>query len=404
MGPFRFRSTSPLALAALLGALLALPAPARAQGNIQVGPFRLLPSLDVAGEYNDNILLSPRDEIDDFIWTISPGITVELPGRRSSLRVGYRADIKEYVENDELDTVDHTGQFEGRLTLGVGLELRLTDEFRRAQDFPGDPVPEINQLVELNQNTLSFGADYRLSERFSLGGEYRWFLLDYDSGPEFDQFDHSEHRFAGTLYYRFLPKTSVLGEYRYEMIRYEQDAVANDRDSDGHAILVGLKGDLTAKTSLQIKGGWQWRDYENDARDDFDGFIVEGEAIWKYAEPSQLRLFVGRAAVESLYEGNNYYTTTYGGAELRHYLTPVVILRARGMVGVNEYPDPTVDPSSGQLKDRSDNFYEVAVGVQYQIRRWLAVALDYQFLERTSNFDDFEYTQNRVWATVKLQY
>lgn len=402
MGPCRLRLS--LAGVALVGAVLGQASPASAQGNIQVGSFRILPSLDVSGEYNDNILLAPRDEIDDFIWTISPGITVELPGRRSSLRLGYRADIKEYVENSELSTVDHTGQLEGRLSLGIGLDLRLSDEYRRVQDFPGNPIPEISQLTEQNQNTLTVGADYRLGERLSLGGEYRWFLLDYDAGPEFDQFDHQEHRFAGTLYYRVAPKTSVLGEYRFEMIRYDDNAVARDRDSDGHSILVGLKGDLTAKTSLQLKGGYQWRDYDNQAREDFEGFILDGEAIWKYAEPSQLRLFVGRAAIESLFVGTNYYTSTYGGAELRHYLTPTVILKAQGLYGVNAYPEAVLDPSSGTVKDRSDDFFEIGAGVQYQVRRWLAVGLEYRYLDRSSNFADFEYTQNRVWATIKLTY
>jgi hypothetical protein len=404
MGRVSPRTWPALGAAAFLAAALALPGLGHAQGNLQAGPFRILPTLDLSGEYNDNVLLAPRDELDDFIWTISPGLVVELPARRSAARLGYRADIKEYVDHDELSTVDHTGQFDGRLLLGTRLETRLFDEFRRVQGFPGDPVPEVNQLVEWDHNTLTAGAEYRVSDRITLGGEFRWFLIDYDEAL-FDDLNHDEYLFTGTLYYRVLPKTAVLGEYRYEMIRYDEGDVARDRDSDGHYGLVGIRGDLTAKTSVQVKGGVQYKDFDSPDRDDFTGFVLEGETIWKYAEPSQLRLYVGRANVESLFLGNNYYVTTYGGLEVRHHLTPTVLLRATALYGVADYPDATPDPSDGnRLKDRSDDFVQAGVGVQYQIRRWVSVGLDYAYGYRGSNFDDFDYTNNRVWATVKLAY
>src|SRR5947208_1739955 len=91
---------------AVLGpGLLFHPSPARGQGNIQLGPFRILTSVDLSGEYNDNILLAPRDEQSDFIWTVAPGISIELPGRRSAFRLGYRADVLRYVDHEDLDTV-----------------------------------------------------------------------------------------------------------------------------------------------------------------------------------------------------------------------------------------------------------------------------------------------------------
>ena len=44
---------------ALVAAILGTAGVVQAQGNIELGPFRLLPSLELSGEYDDNILLTP---------------------------------------------------------------------------------------------------------------------------------------------------------------------------------------------------------------------------------------------------------------------------------------------------------------------------------------------------------
>jgi hypothetical protein len=400
------RTFRPLAVGWGLATLVLLVSvvPARAQGNIELGPFRLLPSLELAGEYDDNILLAPRDEIDDFIWTISPGIAIELPARRYAIRVGYRADILRYTDNDVLDTVHHSVLADGRVNFAGGLGLRISDKFFITDDFAGFPVPELTTRVERTENTLEVGGDYTLRERFTLDVGYKWFLVDYDD--QFNDLDRQDHTVAATLFYRVLPKTSVLGEFNYQWIRYDQEPVARDRDSDGWRIKLGVKGDLTAKTAVVLKAGWEFKDYDNPAREDWDGLIVEAEVIWKYREPSELRLFGGRANIESLFDdqtlGNNFYVATYGGVELRHFISPRLILRVRGLAGVNDYPDPVT--IGAKTDERSDTFYEVGAGIRYQIRRWLAVELGYERLVRLSNFDDFDYAVNRVKGTIILTY
>jgi polysaccharide biosynthesis protein VpsM len=391
---------SALCAAILSGTLLWDPGGAGAQGNIELGPFRILLNLDLSGEYNDNILLAPRDELSDFIWTISPGVTIELPGRRWALRLGYRADIIRYTDHNELDTVDHTVQAAAQATFGR-LNLSLTDEFKITQDFPGFPVPELTTVTERHENLLRVEGEYRVADRWSVGAHYNFLLVNYIE-RQFNELDRQDHTVGGTVFYRVAPKTSVLAEYDYQIIRYDLDAVAAVRDSDSHFFLVGVKGDLTAKTSATVKVGYQIKDYDNPALEDFDGPIVEAEVIWKYREPSQLRIYGGRANIESTFVGNNFFVATYGGVELRHYITSVLLLTARGLLGTNDYPERITIGTATRKRD--DTFFEAGLSLRYQIRRWLAVELAYQFLRRDSNFSDFDYTNNRVIGTVHLTY
>jgi hypothetical protein len=186
------------------------------------------------------------------------------------------------------------------------------------------------------------------------------------------------------------------------MVRYDIPAVAADRDSDAWRFLVGVKGDLTAKTSALIKVGWEWRDYDNSRREDWDGFIAEGSIVWKYREPSEVRLFGGRANVESLEEFFNNYISNYVGVEVRHFLSERLLVRVRGLGGINEYPaNQAVGVPS---PEREDTFFEAGVSLRFQMRRWLAFELGYDFRIRDSNFEINDYQNNRVKGSVLLSY
>jgi hypothetical protein len=400
---WKMRAPTVLAVLVLLGSVGWCRA-ASAQG-LELGPFRILPSLEFSVEYDDNILLTPDNEIDDFIFHIIPGVMLELPSRKYAVRLGYQADILRYFDNTDLDTVHHSFLADGRVNFPGGLGLRLTDRFLITDDFSGFPVPELTQRVERWENTLDAGADYTVRERYTFDVNYRWFMVDYRDDPEFDQFDRDDHTIAGTFFYRVFPKTSVLGEVDYNIVRYDQPAVADDRDSDAWRFLVGAKGDITAKTSVLVKVGWEWRDYENPGRDDWDGFIAEGNIIWKYREPSEVRLFGGRANVESLEETRSYYITNYAGIEVRHFLSERLILRVRGLGGVNDYPEEaSVGATTTVEAERSDTFFEAGGALRYQMRRWLAFELGYTFLYLDSNIDINDYRDNRVKASVIFSY
>lgn len=379
--------------------LVGFTGPVWSQEGIRVGDFRVHPNLALSTEWNDNIDLAPRDEIEDFLYVISPGISVELPGRRYTFRLGYRADILRYREQDQLNETHHTVQADAKAAFPGGLTLVASDQFKRTSEFAGFPVPELTQRVDRNENALKVGAEYAIQERISVGLDYNFLWVDY-LPRDFDDLDRQEHLAGVILYYRIRPRASILGEYDYQAIRYHLDDVARDRDSDANKFKVGIKGDVTAKTTLLAKVGWESRDYKNPSREDFDGLIVELEALYTYREPSQLRLFGGRGAIESLFSEPNFYVATYGGVEVRHQLRPRWLVTIKGLTGVNDYPEAV----ASETKERSDRFYDVSLALRYQIQQWLGVELGYAYLVRNSNFADSDYTNNRVKGSILVTF
>jgi hypothetical protein len=383
----------------LLLAGLGAASPARAQDPLEFGVFRLVPRLQVSGEYNDNVVLAPSDKADDFIWTI--GVELGLKARTDIYggNLSYRADILRYTELTQFDTTRHTAHLDLRAEPGDRLRLSLTEEFRRTDDFVGEPVPELTELSTRHENTLEADVEYRVAERWSAGLGYRFFLIDYleDDLSDLSYKDHTVHL---TLFYLIVPRLDVLARYDYQITRYDEDEAARTRDSDSHFGWVGLRGELTDITTAQIRAGGSYKDFA-DGTSSTD-LVVAADVVWKYREPSQLRLFVNRTVPESTFTTDNvtdkYYVATYGGVEVTHVFTPQIAVRATGLIGTNEYPDETT--LDGQTDARFDWVYSLALALRYDFRRWLAFELGYTLRVRDSNFSDFDYTQNRVKLAV----
>jgi uncharacterized protein (PEP-CTERM system associated) len=170
---------------------------------------------------------------------------------------------------------------------------------------------------------------------------------------------------------------------------------------------VGLRGDLTAKTSAEVRFGAQYQDFADGTSE--TNWVARASVIWRYRDPSQVRLFVERSNNQSTFFQDvngqvldNTYLATYGGVEVAHRFTPRLAVKAFGLVGTNDYPDQTT--VGDETATRLDWIYAAGLGARYDFRRWLAVEVGYAFRMRDSNFSIFDYTENRVIASIVLTY
>ncbi|MBL0716420.1 MAG: hypothetical protein JJV89_00075, partial [Desulfosarcina sp.] len=81
-------------------AIIFLPTETRADD------FKLVPSIDVKGEYNDNIFFDDRNEVKDFITVISPALKLTNRTERLDMGLFVRLDGNAYSDNDVLNAID----------------------------------------------------------------------------------------------------------------------------------------------------------------------------------------------------------------------------------------------------------------------------------------------------------
>jgi hypothetical protein len=86
----------------------------------------------------------------------------------------------------------------------------------------------------------------------------------------------------------------------------------------------------------------------------------------------------------------------------QHQLLPKLSVGARIGGGVNDYA--TKQTENGVTDWRQDWFLAAGVQVEYSIQPWLRLGFEYLRTSRNSNFDTFNYVDDRITGRVTLQF
>jgi polysaccharide biosynthesis protein VpsM len=361
--------------------------------GIKLGPVIVHPSLAVKEQYDDNVFWTPSNKKHDFITTVTPGMGLELPFSDNKLKFDYKADIARFADNDSQNAVNH--YVNGLLELNFrDVVFNCGDRFEKRFDRP---TSEFTNRVKYDRNTAKATAGMTFNRlEFELGYSDLWY--DYET-PGYSDKDRYEDVVDLIASYRFLPKTSFLLEFDYGHVNYRTDVKSN---SDSYQPLVGLRGKLTAKSTAEIKVGYQARNYKRDGEPDFNSVVTMAGIIEEFTPSNTLTLNFLRKPYESQYSANNYYTLTSPSAMYVHKFTNKFSTKLSGSYQLNAYPRETTE--NAVTKNRKDNFWSVGTGITYDIKKWLSCGLDYEYKRRDSNFDNFDYKDNLVTLSAAAAF
>lgn len=248
---------SVVAVATLIGSA------ALAQGEVEFKP-----SLEVKGLFDDNVLLAPSGEKDDFVVELDAGVALKHRiSDETSARYRYKFAMARYNEYDDQDTHSHT--------LDARLKQKFTSEFAVLSGYdeatltvkgaiklheaePTGADPE--ETAAYRKYTLGVGTTHKVAPETSVGWEYGYYLKDFTARTP-DQED-GHHSIALKILQSFARGTFGLLKYQYD----GHDSDADQYDYDAHRILGFLQTKLDDALALQLLAQYQMRDY--DAYDD----------------------------------------------------------------------------------------------------------------------------------------
>ena len=84
---------------------------------VLAGSWKITPLVEATSVYTDNLFLDPGQEVDDFIYTVTPGFQLEALGRRLQLNLKYMLEAVHYQNHSEFDDQYHQLDSDGQLQL-----------------------------------------------------------------------------------------------------------------------------------------------------------------------------------------------------------------------------------------------------------------------------------------------
>jgi hypothetical protein len=384
-------------LVACAAVLLALAPPASALDLDEWVPgLKLTPFFTERVDYETNVFQVPSHSQGSAIIREIPGFEAEYTFGRHSLSAGARADILNYVSLPSQNTINYAGLTHLRLEFNR-LLADVRDDVVRTTEPPNSELT--GPIVSLT-NTFASRADYRLTGRFGVGAGFSWLRPFYPDQAVGRDLNRNEYLGTGSVFWKVAPRAALALNANFDRKIF---TVSPDRNVTDYGMTLSLQGDLTAKLSSTLRLGFLERVPDTSSQPGFFGVTMGGGLSFRPTTRTTIALVVDRSPQESTFNDVPFFTTLSAGLSVSQQVTPKINVTAKVGGGVNNYPEKQETVSS-QFKWRQDTFYSYGVAVSYAIQRWLSLGVAYDRIGRNSNFDQYNFVDDRFSVLATLQF
>jgi hypothetical protein len=388
-------------LSASLLALAVSQANAGEPAKLKAGGVDITPFLDISESRSDNIYSSPDNEESSNILVINPGILAEIVHGDSLYSLN--AELFDGTYSDGLDKdddyTDWVVAFDADIALNQSNKIMLGASTSENHEDRGDGVTQgttgFATPVEYDEGI--FSAGYRLGNddsRFSVELGAGRQDLEYTIFKQLTAIrSYEKDDYGIKVYAELAPNTDLVVEYNSATFEYDTAlSAAQNLDSDEDKILFGVVWEATGNTTGTAKVGRVDKAFDSASRDDFTGTIWLGQADWTPSEQTLVTLYSSQEPRETAVGNGNFVDGTMTGASWTQGWTSSISTTVNYGMGDDDYDET----------NRSDDVTNYGVSVDYEFRRFLSIGVAYDFDERDSNINAFDYERNIYSLNVSL--
>lgn len=371
--------------------------------GIRAGSFMIFPSLDVRGEYSDNIYADRTGKVSDFIVGVTPIISAKSLWERHALRVTARGTFGFFADNSSENFEDADITTEGRLDISEGSTLSFDGVFARrheGRDSPDDARGARPTIYYQIKPELTWNQRInRVSLRVRTAVEH----LDFndtrtDTGAVIDEDDRDrlmwtvEGRAGIDLSNSVQAYVSGLFDDR----NYDQalDSNGYNRDSVGYGVFGGVIVELTGTISGEAFIGYRSQAFKDPRLTDINGIGGGLNVIWAPTKLTTVTITGQRTVEETTVSGGAGSFTTAAGITIDHELRRNLIITLGGRHLDRKY--------EGIFRD--DHEWEGRVGVQYLFSRHFRLRGGYTFSTRKSTAITESFDMNVAYLNLHVDY
>ncbi len=371
--------------------------------GIEAGPFRLKPSLDVGGGFDDNVYRTETGKQSDFYYSGDLGFSLKTDSSRHMFELYGDVKRTQYSKLDKESRTDWNAGADSRIDLWDGANIdgdvsyTRTHEPRYSPDEPTGAAEPTEFSIwhsagNFNWRPSSFGfkAGYTY-DRFNYSDTA---LIGGGTASNGDR-DHRRYRAVAETSYDFGPDYSLFLRGAYDVRNFDESLDRNgyDRDSNGWRGEVGARFALTHLLHGEIYGGYARQSFKDAALKDIRAIVYGASLDWYATELMTVHLGASRT----------FNDTTLAGVSA----TDDQLIRLgidyeilRDLIG-----QASVGYTSSKFVgiDRTDKFIDAAFTLRWLINEYMSLEAGYTFSRRNSSVAGEDYTDNTVNAGLHFQ-
>lgn len=354
--------------------------------------------LSAQQEHNDNIFYTVNDEIEDYITTLSGGLTFHNRTERSNTDLSARVERLFYEDRDELDATD---QFYSGSTNHVftsrwkgGISAGFIRDSRPDRDIESTGL--VLGAAERDRLNAGASATYQATENTDASFSYNYFDEAYDQDAFSDSIGHQVGLGLIHNWGRVFANTTV--QFYVNHARYEYDTA----DIQLYSGTIGLSKKISELWVLSLSGGARYQETEfitapgqAELSDDKWGSVWNADLNYQ-GEFGRLGLTGKHDITPSSGLDGTTERTSLG---LRLYYR----VAQKSGVGLNvNYHLNQADAGQLARKDVDNETWQISPHVKLSLMDDLYVIARYQYSQVQSRISDT--TARRSYAILQLAY
>jgi hypothetical protein len=352
----------------------------------------LTPSIGLRGEYNDNIDFSRTSKKDDYIGTISPGLTFGYATDRLNFNARGILDVLRYSDHTEENTERQNYGLNASYQLFERLNIRANGSY--VKDTTLDTELIETGLVERWSNRKHYGGggglSYKISEVTDIGLDYSYTKTDYDLSENTDSDSHSV---SLPLNYSFNNRLDVL-----TLRPYYKNTDSDENKVNSYGVSLGLAHSFTETFTANVTPGVRYTETEEkpSGRSDDDWGWTADISLDKSWQTASASLGYSRD-LDYTAEGETVEVNRFS-LSISKMLTSRFSMRLAGSLYFTK--------SMGISQDKDTRYYTVAPSLNYMITENHSLALGYSYSNEHDKMltNDQDRDRNMVWLVLNFNF
>lgn len=359
------------------------------------------PRITAGVTYDSNVFASPVDAADDWALVLTPELRAVAARGDATYQFDVGAKHYAYRTFDSEDRTDAHARF--RLTKQIAGDVKWDAAFEAARrhELRGDSFALTDAAEPIPYHDLR--AETAVTKTFNrfgvtVGGRIR--NLSYEDVDAFGGGTLEQGFRDGMIYtttfkpfYEFSPGYKAYARIDLSRRDYAGEGTEN-RDSQGYDARGGLDFRLTPVLFGSAELGYLAQEYDNPLIPQAEGVAAAARIMWLMTPLMTVSFFAERSVSEMASPEQEARLDFLAGAQVDYEILRNLILSVEAAFKNEEF--------SGT--ERSDDIVKITAKLDYLINRRLNMGIHYNYLDRASTNEIYDFSRHVVTLNVTAQH